>query len=124
MANNQVDKKTEKIKKAADKKSQKVAKKKYEAKFALEPVISEKSYALANAQNKYTFLLPRGYSKLQVAHEVEKQFGVKVVKVNSITRPGKGRVDWKVRRMFRREDQKKIIVKLKDGDKIDQFFGS
>ena len=32
----------------------------------LKPVISEKSFAMANANNKYTFLVERGNNKIEV----------------------------------------------------------
>lgn len=91
-------------------------------KFELKPVVSEKSYALANAQNKYTFLVEGRANKIEVAQEIEKQYKVKVIKVNSIVRPGKLRRDLKTYRQYRDQDQTKVIVTLKKGDKIDEFL--
>ena len=86
------------------------------------PVISEKSYALANAFNKYTFLTPVTIGKIELAKEVEKKYKVKVLRVNSVIKPGKMKVDWKSGKKFRKTDSKKIIVTLKKGNKIDEFF--
>ncbi len=90
--------------------------------WEIQPVITEKSYALANAQNKYTFLVSRGVSKIEILKEVEKKYKVKVEKVNTTVRPGKLVRDWKTRQSRRREDMKKAVVQLKKGDKIDEFL--
>ena len=90
--------------------------------WELKPVITEKSYSLANALNKYVFLLPRGVNKIEVKKEVEKKYKVKVTDVNMIVRPGKISRDWKTRRIYREEDLKKAVVQLKKGDKIDEFL--
>lgn len=90
--------------------------------FELKPVITEKSYALANAQNKYVFLVSRGINKIEIAKEVEKKYKVKVVKVNMTVRPGKLIRDFRTYRTFRREDMRKAVVQLKKGDKIDEFL--
>lgn len=88
----------------------------------IQPVISEKSYVLANSQNKYVFLVDPKSEKIEIAKEVEKKYKVKVLKVNVITRPGKvGRI-WKLNKKYRNEDTKKAVVTLKKGDKIEEFL--
>ncbi|MFA7683013.1 MAG: 50S ribosomal protein L23 [Candidatus Dojkabacteria bacterium] len=91
-------------------------------KFELQPVTTEKSYLLANAQNKYVFLVKGSINKIEIANEVEKKYKVKVEKVNTVVRPGKLRRDLKTYRSHREEDQTKAIVTLKKGDKIDEFL--
>jgi large subunit ribosomal protein L23 len=91
-------------------------------KFELKPVVSEKSYALANSANKYTFLIEGEANKIEVAKEIEKKYKVKVIKINTIVRPGKLRRDYKTYRRYRDEDKTKVIVTLKKGDKIDEFL--
>lgn len=88
----------------------------------LHPVVSEKSFALANADNKYTFFVELKSSKIEIKNEIEKKYKVKVVSVNTITRPGKLKIDPKSRKMKRLSDKKKAIVKLKKGDKIEDFL--
>ena len=88
----------------------------------IQPVISEKSYEMANALNKYTFMVPRGVNKIQVAQWVEKEYKVKVENINSIVRPGKLKRDWKTGIKTRKSDRVKVIVTLKEGDKIDEFL--
>jgi large subunit ribosomal protein L23 len=85
-------------------------------------VISEKTYDMANALNKYTFLVPRGVNKIEVEKLVEDKYKVKVVKVNSIVKPGKLKRDWTSNKKRRMSDMIKMIVTLKQGDKIDEFL--
>jgi large subunit ribosomal protein L23 len=88
----------------------------------IKPVISEKSYALANSDNKYIFFVPVNYSKIQIGKEVAGIYKVEVLKVNTVVKPGKLKKDWKTNRTTRRSDMKKAIVSVKQGDKIDDFF--
>lgn len=88
----------------------------------IQPVISEKSYAMANAENKYTFLVPGGFNKIDLKKEIEKRYKVKVEKVNSIVRPGKMKRDWRTNKLRRKSDKTKMIFTLKKGDKIDEFL--
>lgn len=88
----------------------------------IQPVITEKTYEMANALNKYTFLVPRGINKIEVAKWVEKTYKVKVISTNSIVRLGKLKRDWKTNIKTRKSDSTKIIVTLKEGDKIDEFL--
>jgi len=88
----------------------------------LQPVISEKTYDMANALNKYTFLVQRGVNKIEVGKAVEEKYKVKVEKVNSVIRPGKLKRDWKSNKKRRRSDMIKMVLTLKKGDKIDEFL--
>jgi len=90
--------------------------------FKLQPIMSEKSYALANAKNKYTFLVEGNANKIEIAKKVEEEYKVKVEKVNTVVRPGKLRRDLKTYKAYREEDKKKAVVTLKKGDKIDEFL--
>jgi large subunit ribosomal protein L23 len=88
----------------------------------LQPVISEKSYNQANSLNKYTFLVEGKINKIEIANAVEKEFKVKVLKVNTTVRPGKMFKNYKTNQAFRKEDITKAVVTLKKGDKIDEFL--
>jgi large subunit ribosomal protein L23 len=90
--------------------------------FKLQPIMTEKSYALANAKNKYTFLVEGKANKIEIGKKVEEEYKVKVEKVNTIVRPGKLRRDLKTYKAYREEDKKKAVVTLKKGDKIDEFL--
>ncbi len=85
-------------------------------------MVSEKSYAMANAQNKYTFLVERGNNKIEIAKAVETKYKVKVLSVNSVVKPGKMKKDLKTYKPRRVRDMVKVIVTLKKGDKIDEFL--
>jgi large subunit ribosomal protein L23 len=85
------------------------------------PVVSEKSYGLID-QNKYTFLVRPDANKTEIKIAVEKIFDVKVTSVNTVNRPGKRR-----RTRFgwgRRNDTKRAIVSVAEGQRIDIFAGS
>jgi len=88
----------------------------------IQPMVSEKSYAMANAQNKYTFLVERGNNKIEIAKAVETKYKVKVLSVNSVVKPGKLKKDLKTYKPRRERDMIKVIVTLKKGDKIDEFL--
>lgn len=86
----------------------------------LRPVITEKS-TLLTEQNKVVFEVPLTASKKDVAEAVSELFKVDVVKVNTVTTKGK------VKRFRgitgKRNDTKKAIVTLKDGQTIDVATG-
>jgi len=86
----------------------------------LAPVISEKSYSLID-QNKYTFLVDPRANKTEIKIAVEKIFGVKVLAVNTLNRDGKRKRT--AIGIGRRNNQKRAIVHVKAGDKIDIFGG-
>lgn len=84
------------------------------------PVISEKSYGLLD-ENKYTFLVRPDANKTQIKQAVEAVFGVRVTNVNTLNRTGKAirtRVGY-----GKRNDTKRAIVSLAEGDRIDLFGG-
>ena len=84
------------------------------------PLITEKNTML-QAQGKYAFEIAEGANKQQVKQSVEKAFKVKVMAVNVMTVPGKTkRVG---RRVVLNPSQKKAIVTLKPGYKIELFEG-
>ena len=85
------------------------------------PLVTEKSTAILQVQNKYAFEVDEKANKSQIKQAVEKAFKVNVSAVNVITMPGK------TRRVGRRQVQtppwKKAVVTLKPGDKIEFFAG-
>jgi large subunit ribosomal protein L23 len=87
----------------------------------IEPVISEKSYALM-ADGKYTFRVHERAHKTQIAHAVEEIFGVGVAEVRT------SRVRAKPKRRGlqsgRTRSWKKAVVELAPGDRIELFEGA
>jgi large subunit ribosomal protein L23 len=87
----------------------------------IEPVVSEKSYALM-ADGKYTFRIDDRAHKTQVSRAVEEIFGVTVVDVRTL----KVRSKPKRRGLHsgRTRGWKKAIVQLAPGDRIELFEGA
>jgi len=87
----------------------------------IEPVISEKSYALM-AEGKYTFRVHDRAHKTQIAHAVEEIFEVGVSEV----RTSRVRAKPKRRGLQRGTTRawKKAIVQLAPGDRIELFEGA
>ena len=86
----------------------------------IEPVVSEKSYALIE-QGVYTFKVHPSASKPEIHDAVEAIWGVTVAKVNTLNRPGKVKRARKTNRMGKRPDTKRAIVTLVPGDEIPLF---
>ncbi len=85
----------------------------------LAPVVSEKSYDLIEKNNTYTFEVDPRSNKEEIRDAVEKVFGVKVLRVNTMNRKGKTkRTGWKT---GKRKDVKRAVVTLAEGDSIDLF---
>ncbi len=82
------------------------------------PVVNEKSTA-AQEFNKTTFLVARHATKPQIRDAVEKIFKVSVVSVNTINQVGKAKRHRN--RPGRRNDYKKAIVTLAEGQMIDVY---
>ncbi len=89
----------------------------------IEPIVSEKSYALLDG-GVYTFRVDPRASKPEIHDAVESIFGVKVIKVNTLNRPGKRKRNRKTGTWGHRPDTKRAIVTLAAGDRIDLFEGS
>ena len=83
------------------------------------PIITEQSMADAEMK-RYTFEVAKTANKIEIAKAVEEIFGVKVLKVNTVSMKGQKR------RMGRNEgytsDWKKAIVTLTADSKTIEFF--
>jgi large subunit ribosomal protein L23 len=86
----------------------------------LSPVITEKSTVLSD-QNKVVFRVALDASKDEIATAIEALFNVRVVKVNTVVAKGKTK---RFRGIpGRRNDVKKAIVTLEEGQSIDVTTG-
>lgn len=86
------------------------------------PLVTEKTTNLIQNHNQYVFYVHPKANKIQVREAIEKIFKVKVERVNVIKLKGKLR-----RRGLtsgRTPDKKKVVVKLKKGNKINIFEGA
>ena len=83
------------------------------------PIITEKTMAMKESDNKYTFKVAKSANKVEIKKAVEEIFKVKVISVNTLN------VLPKRKRVGRYEGftpaYKKAIVKLAEGNKIDSF---
>lgn len=85
------------------------------------PVLTEKSTQNLEKANAYVFVVDINATKHDVKNAVERIFGVKVAKVNTIVR--KGKVRGFRGKYGRKADIKRAIVKLNAGDKIELGVG-
>jgi large subunit ribosomal protein L23 len=86
----------------------------------IEPVVSEKSYALME-QGVYTFKVDPRASKPEIHDAVEAIWGVTVQKVNTLNRPGKRQRTRGTNRIGQRPATKRAIVTLAPGSEIPLF---
>ena len=86
----------------------------------LAPHITEKA-TLASEHNAVVFKVANDATKPQIKEAVEAIFGVSVTGVNTINVKGKTK-RWKGK-PYKRNDLKKAVVTLKDGDSIDVTSG-
>jgi len=86
----------------------------------IEPVVSEKSYALLDA-NAYTFKVAPGANKIEIRQAVEAIFDVRVAKVTTANRKGKRKRNRRTMTFGKRPDTKRAIVTLVGDDRIDLF---
>ncbi|UCC41791.1 MAG: 50S ribosomal protein L23 [Candidatus Aminicenantes bacterium] len=89
-------------------------------KIILRPVITEKSTWLKDANREVCFEVDKRANKVEIKQAVERLFKIKVERVRVQNKRGK------VRRVGRtegrRKDWKKAYVKLKEGEKMIEYF--
>ena len=88
----------------------------------LRPVVSEKSYALLDA-NTYTFVVATSANKIEIRQAVEEIFNVKVLNVTTMNRQGKRKRNRRTNTFGQRATTKRAVVKVAAEDRID-IFGS
>lgn len=83
------------------------------------PWMTEKSTAIRATSNQYVFKVKPDANKIEIKQAIEARFQVKVLSVNTIN------VQGKVKRTRgiagRRNDWKKAVVRLQDGDTIKEL---
>jgi large subunit ribosomal protein L23 len=86
--------------------------------IVIRPVVREKSYAGLDL-NTYTFLVDKRANKTEIKEAIQQIWNVQVTSVRTLNRKGKTK-----RRRFTvgtRADEKRAIVTLIEGDKIEIF---
>ena len=95
----------------------------------LRPILSEKSTALSESQNKYVFQVEKQANKMEIKQAIELKFNVVIKKVATINIKGKkksttirsnGHI---LRTSGSRSSWKKAIVTLQEGHSIDILGG-
>jgi len=83
------------------------------------PFITEKGTILRQENNTYVFEVDMRANKIEIKKAIEKIYGVKVIKINTLIQHGKPR---RVRfAQGRRSNFKKAMVTLKEGQFIQAF---
>ena len=89
----------------------------------IKPLYTEKIARLQESENKFAFAVARDANKIEIRHEIEKKFNVKVTGIQTVNVIGKIRQQLtRSGRFFgRRPDWKKAIVTLAAGQKLELF---
>ncbi|MBF0382614.1 MAG: 50S ribosomal protein L23 [Magnetococcales bacterium] len=86
------------------------------------PKITEKSTLCNERGNQVVFKVATWANKIQIKAAVEKLFSVEVVSVQTMNNKGKNKRFGQI--MGKRNDWKKAVVRLKEGQSIDFFAGT
>ena len=86
----------------------------------MKPHVTEKTMIIT-AKGSYAFKVPRKMNKHQATRLIQEKFKVKVIKARTIKVKGKTRSAGKRRQKAKLSDWKKVIVQLKEGQKIEGF---
>jgi len=89
----------------------------------IRPLVTEKMSAITDKQGKYGFIVNRDANKIEIKQAVEKNYGVTVVKVNTINVDGKRKYRYTAKGIVegRSQSYKKAIIKLQAGETIDFY---
>lgn len=86
----------------------------------LSPLITETTINNAK-KNWYTFRSPISETKNSLRKRIEEIFKVNVIDIKTLIVKGKSKRSAKNRKVIRGSDWKKVMVKLKEGQKISTF---
>lgn len=92
------------------------------SKLILKPILTEKSTEFG-LQNKYMFEVDMSANKTSIKQELKRVYGVDAVAINSSILPGKVRRQGRTNKFSKSGKRKRIIAKLKDGQKIELVSG-
>jgi large subunit ribosomal protein L23 len=85
----------------------------------LKPIITEKSLAIQQAQDKYAFWVPTCATKNQIKSSFKAVFGIKPLKINTTIIKGKTNTNWKTKHSIKKSDRKKAVIAVPKGTKIE-----
>ena len=90
----------------------------------IKPLVTEKMPAMTEKMpNRFGFIVRPDANKLEIKHEVEALYNVKVVDVNTMKYQGKSKSRYTRSGLLKGRTNafKKAVVTLKDGDTIDFY---
>lgn len=89
----------------------------------IKPVVTEKSNATQEKQNRFTFIVARDANKIVIKEAIETMYGVSVNKVWTNVVPAKAKTRFTKSGVAsgRKPAYKKAIVSLVEGDTIDFY---
>ena len=89
----------------------------------IQPIVTEKATKLTEKLGNYTFRVSLEANKYQIKDLVEKLYGVKVVKVNTLIVRAKNKSRWTKSGLLRGKSQsyKKAFVTVAEGQVIDFY---
>ena len=88
--------------------------------YNIKPLVTETSMELAK-KNWYTFGAPTELNKNQLKKTIQDTFKVDVLSIKTMVVKGKNKRSLRSRRVKKMSDWKKVLVKVKEGQKIDVF---
>lgn len=91
--------------------------------ISIQPIVTEKTTALTEKLNRYTFKVSPEANKHQIKMLVEKLYGVNVLAVNTSVVRGKNKSRWTKSGLLRGKTNsyKKAIVTIGEGQTIDFY---
>lgn len=89
----------------------------------IKPVVTEKSTATQEKQNRFTFVVDKNANKLSIKKAVETMYGVSVDKIWTHVIPAKAKTRFTKSGVAsgRKPSYKKAVVSLVEGDTIDFY---
>jgi len=85
----------------------------------LKPIVTEKSLALQQSQDKYAFWTSTDATKNQIKTSFKTVFGIEPLSINTIIIKGKTKTNWKTRHNIKKSNRKKTIIAVPKGTKIE-----
>ncbi|MCH5325908.1 MAG: 50S ribosomal protein L23 [Duncaniella sp.] len=91
--------------------------------ISIKPIVTEKASRLTETANRYTFAVSPQANKYEIKSLVEKLYGVKVTRVNTMNMRSKNKSRWTKSGLLRGKTAawKKAIVDVLDGQTIDFY---
>jgi len=89
----------------------------------IKPILTEKSSALTEKQNRFVFEVARKANKIEIKKAIEKTYGVTVKAVNTMISTGKSKVraTKSSYTVGRTSAFKKAVITVADGEVIDLY---